>query len=292
MLRSGHSIRHQTRYRPLQRRSRGSFYSYFRAVLSFALLLVAAALLFLSKSDNQVLALWRGRLQDLTMPLLDVTNVPAGYVQRSIERLGGFYRTHEEMNRLRQENDRLRAIRWGIEELEQKNSRLKALLNSVDDPRHEFITGQIVSAGSSLFGSNAVVNLGRRNGVNDGYAVINADGLIGRTRDTSDGASRVLLLTDKTSRIPVFIGKDALKAVAIGDGGEQPLIDFLPPDAAVYEGDIVFTSGHGGDLPGGLPIGTIRKVGSELRVATRARLEGNEYVSVLLFEHKGFARGP
>jgi rod shape-determining protein MreC len=137
-----------------------------------------------------------------------------------------------------------------------------------------------------------LVNLGRQNGVDSGFAVINSEGFIGRTINTGNRTSRILLLTDTTSRVPVTVGKEALRAVAIGNGSMFPEIGFLSRSVSIYEGDLVFTSGHGGDLPKGLAIGVVKKIGDKYHIATRARHEGTDYVSILYFEQPGLARRP
>ena len=211
-------------------------------------------------------------------------------MQRSIDRLQDFYENNETLHQLRLENKRLRAVKWDIERLEQNNNKLKALLNSAKEPRLKFVSGRIISGNPGLFGQHMLVNVGRRNGVHAGFAVINADGFIGRTFETAGRTSRILLITDKSSRIPIKIGKQGIRGVATGTGSHSPKVDFLPHNSSIYEGDLVFTSGHGGDLPKGLRIGVIKKIGDKYHIALSAKNEGTEYVSILYFEQPGLAR--
>ena len=259
-------------------------------VLLFGFMLIAVVLLVLGKSDNRQLKNLRGKAVDITSPLLQLASVPASYIQRSIDRLQDFYEINEKLHQLRLENKRLRAIKWDIERLEQNNNKLKALLNSAKEPRLKFVSGRIISGNPGLFGQHMLVNVGRRNGIHAGYAVINADGFIGRTFETAGRTSRILLISDKASRIPVKIGKQGVRGVATGTGSPTPKIDFLPHNSPIYEGDLVFTSGHGGDLPKGLRIGVIKKIGKHYHIALSAKNEGTEYVSILYFEQPGLAR--
>ncbi len=258
-------------------------------VLLFGLVLIAMVLLVLGKSDNRQLKEWRGKAIDFTSPLLQLASVPASYIQRSIDRMRDFYENNDKLHQLRLENQRLRAVKWHVERLEQNNAKLKALLNSAKEPRLKFVSGRIISGNPGLFGQHMLVNVGRRNGVHAGYAVINADGFIGRTFETAGRTSRILLLTDKQSRIPIKIGKKAVRGVATGTGAASPKVDFLPHNASIYEGDLVFTSGHGGDLPKGLRIGVIKKIGKQYHIALSAENEGTEYVSILYFQQPGLA---
>ena len=200
-----------------------------------------------------------------------------------------FYQINEKLNQLQLENKRLRSIKWDIERLEQSNSKLRALLNSAKEQRLKFVSGRIISGNPGLFGQHMLVNVGRRNGIHAGYAVINADGFIGRTIETAGRTSRILLITDKSSHIPVKIGKRGVRAVAIGTGSRFPRVDFLPHNKSIYEGDLVFTSGHGGDLPRGLRIGVIKKIGDKYHIALSADNVGTEFVSILYCERPGIA---
>ncbi len=261
-------------------------------ILLFGLILLCIILLVLGKSQNPQLAGWRAKALDLTAPILEFSAVPAGYIQRSFERVRSFYDIHRKMSALEAENRRLRDIKWTARQLEHKNSELRALLNSAREPRLKFVTGQIISGNPGLFGQHMLLNVGRRNGVHAGFAVINAEGFIGRTVATGERTSRLLLLTDRSSRIPVAIGAEGIRGMAIGTGKGAPKIGFLPENAKIYEGDPVFTSGHGGDLPRGLRIGVVTKQGDGYHIALSARHTGTEYVSVLYFDAPGLAQKP
>lgn len=261
-------------------------------ILLFGLILLSIILLILGKGENRQLSVWRTKALDLTAPVLELVAIPAGYIQRSIGRLQGFYDINRKLSQLRLENQKLRSIKWKMGQLERNNNKLKALLNSAEVPRLKFVSGRIISGNPGLFGQHMLVNVGRRNGIDSGFAVINSEGFIGRTVETGGRTSRILLLTDTSSRIPISIGKEGVRGVAIGTGSAFPKIDFLPQNTKIYEGDFVFTSGHGGDLPKGLRIGVIKKIGNQYHIATSARNEGTEYVSVLYFEQPGLAQKP
>ena len=89
---------------------------------------------------------------------------------------------------------RLRGIQWNVDKLEQSNSKLKALLNSAQDAPLKFVSGRIIAGNPGLFGHHMLVNVGQRNGIHAGFAVINSAGFIGRTFETGARTSRILLL--------------------------------------------------------------------------------------------------
>jgi rod shape-determining protein MreC len=107
---------------------------------------------------------------------------------------------------------------------------------------------------------------------------------VGRIVGVAHGVSRVLLLTDVASRTPVLIDRTGARAILIGDGGANPRLAYLRGVEPVKAGDRVLSSGDGGVLPRGLPVGTA-VVG--LDGTWRVRLDADDapidYVRILKF---------
>ena len=256
----------------------------FGAVILFVMIFVSLSLLVLSRMHNPVVQSARGYMTDWLSPLLELASVPAGYVRRSYKRITTYSGTIEEVESLRRENQRLRQWEWRARRLEGKIAQLRGLLNAVDEPALRFATARVIADGRSPFVRSMLVNVGHQAGVQNGYAVINGLGLVGRTVDTGASVARILLLTDFSSRIPVLIGTRKIRAVLVGDNTPSPRLDFLPASAKIYDGEAVFTSGHGGQLPRGLRIGIVQKRNGVARVETRVKFKTLEYVSVLFFK--------
>jgi rod shape-determining protein MreC len=117
-----------------------------------------------------------------------------------------------------------------------------------------------------------------------GYAVINGDGLVGRTVDAGASVARVLLLNDLNSRIPVLVGPAGVRALASGDNSAELRLDFLPDGAQVYPGDEVYTSGSDGVFPRGLHVGVVTGSPGAFKVRPHAELSSLDVVSVLYFD--------
>src|SRR5438270_434891 len=96
---------------------------------------------------------------------------------------------------------------------------------------------------------------GAARGASDSVLAPVGDGLVGRVIGVTAGASRVLMLTDVASRTPVMIDRTNARAILTGDGGPNPRLDYLCGQDPVREGDRILTSGDGGIMPRGLPVG-------------------------------------
>jgi rod shape-determining protein MreC len=91
------------------------------------------------------------------------------------------------------------------------------------------------------------------------------------------------LLQDLNSRIPVAVEPSGTKAILTGDNSSQPRLEYLPPMATVNAGDRVVTSGDGGSLPPGLPVGTVVGEAGDFRVSLFSNYHRAEYARLLQY---------
>src|SRR5690606_13197264 len=117
--------------------------------------------------------------------------------------------------------------------LQAKIARYEALLNVQVDQSIEYVSGRVVSDSGGPFIDTVLVNVGSEKGARSGLAVIDSDGLVGRVVSTGPKASRVLLLTDLNSRIPVVVEPAQYKAILAGDNTSWPKLEYLAAQGAV-----------------------------------------------------------
>ncbi|MEE8634284.1 MAG: rod shape-determining protein MreC [Methyloceanibacter sp.] len=259
-------------------------------LLSFGLYFLCAVLLVLSRIGHGVIADTRDGLVDLSAPLLEAASLPAIEARRAMERVRSYTAAFDEIDRLKDENDELKQWEWRTKLLERKVAHLRSLLNAVEEPGLAFATGRVIADARGPFVRSALINLGRKDGLRIGYAVINGDGLVGRTVDAGGSVARVLLLSDLNSRIPVLVGPAGVRGLASGDNSSELQLDFLPDGAAVYAGDEVYTSGSDGTLPRGLKVGVVAGSAGALKVKPYAELNSLHAVSVLFFDTPALVR--
>jgi rod shape-determining protein MreC len=259
-------------------------------LLSFGLYFLCAVLLVLSRIGHGVIADTRDGLVDLSAPLLEAASLPAIEARRAMERVRSYTAAFDEIDRLKDENDEFKQWEWRTKLLERKVAHLRSLLNAVEEPGLAFATGRVIADARGPFVRSALINLGRKDGLRIGYAVINGDGLVGRTVDAGGSVARVLLLSDLNSRIPVLVGPAGVRGLASGDNSSELQLDFLPDGAAVYAGDEVYTSGSDGTLPRGLKVGVVAGSAGALKVKPYAGLNSLHAVSVLFFDTPALVR--
>ncbi len=252
-------------------------------VFLIILIFLAVVILFLGRADSKALDSLRTNAAEALSGVFSVFSSPVGSVMSGVDGVRNFFLVHEDNERLRVENARLMQWKALAEKLQDRVASYEALLKVEPDPRIGFVTARAVSDGGSPFVRTLIVNAGSAQGVAKGQAVINDRGLVGWVVGAGEGASRILLATDLNSRIPVKIGPEGQRAIMIGDNSATPRLEFLITTGAVEPGDTVMTSGDGGVLPPGLPIGQIegRDATGAYRVAWTAGDGPIDFVRIL-----------
>ena len=225
---------------------------------AFLFLVVAAfALMLLGKADTVLVERARTAVTDAVAPLLELVARPVGTLGDMIDGIEAMTDLRAENEALTRENDRLRNWQTVARRLEAENAALRELTKMMPDSGLRFVTARVIGDPGGAFARSVLVNAGARDGVEKGQAAITSVGLAGRVAQVGVRSSRILLLTDINSRIPVLVGAGRDRAILAGDNTNQPKLLYLAPSIEVNPGDHVVTSGHGGVFPPGLPVGVV-----------------------------------
>jgi rod shape-determining protein MreC len=158
------------------------------------------------------------------------------------------------------------------------------LLNAVPDPALNSVTARVIGRATRPFLDTMILDAGKSAGVKPGEAVVDPRGMIGRIFLTGERTSWVILLTDLNSRIPVTIEPGNIQAIMAGDNSPTPVLETLAGNKPLKQGDQVTTSGDGGLLPPGLPVGVLISAGGKFRVALLADASTSNDVRILDFK--------
>ena len=253
-----------------------------------ALIAATFALMMLGKADVVVLERIRTVAADAVTPILDALSRPAATISELAERVHEIAAVDAENVRLRAENERLLNWQHVARELAAENTQLKSLLNMAAPPAQTFMTARVVADAGGAFVRSVLVNAGERDGIKKGEVAITGDGLVGRVITVGERSSRVLLLTDLNSRIPVELENSREQAVLAGDNTDLPQLVHLAERVPVTVGDRVVTSGRAGAFPPGLPVGVVTSVNeSDIRVQPYISWSRLEFVRVVDFGTNG-----
>jgi rod shape-determining protein MreC len=193
-----------------------------------------------------------------------------------------YARIMEQNQQLRRELQQMRAWREAALQLEQRNAELLDLNQVRLDPQLTHVTGVVMADSGSPFRKSVLLNVGARDGVVDGWAVMDGLGLAGRISGVGNRTSRVVLLTDSASRVPVVVQPSGQRAMLSGDNSAFPLLDFVEDPDDLRPGDRVVSSDDGGVFPAGLLVGEVVMTRDRrLRVRLAADYGRLEFLRVL-----------
>lgn len=267
-----------------------------RFVRRFAFLLAlvsAAGLVVVNSTDAPWAREVRTVVNDAVAPVVDGISVPVRAVARWIDAIGERDEVGREVVRLREEVVGLRLRAMEADRLALENERLRALLNARPRVQGRHVGAQVIADPGGPYVRTLLVDVGRNQGVRRGMAVVAPSGLVGRIVAVGTGTSRVLLVSDLNSRIPVMLKRNEERGILAGANTDRPRLVFVRRKIVVREGDEIVTSGFGGVLPPGLPIGTVSRIESGSFVV-RPSVDWNRLsrVWVVDYEAPGLVRSP
>ncbi len=145
--------------------------------------------------------------------------------------------------------------------LKEENQQLKALLASAHQNEGQAKAASIMAVYANNTRQMFIMNKGKRDGIDIGWPVIDAKGVVGQVVDVGYATSTVLMISDAKSAISVVNNKTGQRAILVGKNDiSQLMLLNLPQTADISPGDLLVTSGLGGRYPAGLPVGRVQHV--------------------------------
>lgn len=242
-----------------------------------SILLLFLSLLHLQTANQTRITMW-----SMFSPFLKTVSKPFVVVGSIAGNVTSYQKLQADYKLLKEENDRLMAWYQTSQLLMAENQSLKSLLNVRSLSDHTFITARILVDPSSPYVQSVLLDAGRDDDVEVGQAVISQSGLIGRIVDVQDAISRVLLLSDINSRVPVMVEGTSQRSVMVGRNYDMPQLEYIPETVTLEKNMKIVTSGDGGVFPMGLPIGEIYSIdGDGIFVSLAAKPSTSHFVRIL-----------
>jgi rod shape-determining protein MreC len=245
---------------------------------------LSVVIVLLGRAQSSLFDGARARMTDWMAPSLEAVRTPIDGMTRWVGSLGNIFVVYSENLKLKEENARLRQWQNAAMVLDNRVKRYQMLLKAVPDPALSSVLARVIGRANRPFLETMVLNAGKASGIKPGQAVVDARGLIGRIYLTGQHTSWVILLTDLNSRIPVSIVPGNVQAMMTGDNTRSPILDTLSQNVKIKAGDQIISSGDGGLVPPGLPIGTVVSTGNGFRVALLADAAASQDVEILDFK--------
>lgn len=230
------------------------------------LILLSVVLIIFSKVNISHVEQTRQAVYFIATPMIYVIEKPVNFSLKFIKSIKISLTLSEENKKLKAENLFFKKRYLESLNIKSENDELKKLLNfATTSENFEYKTAYIKGNVAGYDSNNIILLSGEEEDFKQGYAVSGYNGMIGRVFSVSERKSRIILITDLNSKIPVIIvGKNKRnKAILSGNNSKHPEIVYLTENHGIQKGDKVFTSGDGGVLPSGLYIGDVISVNEE-----------------------------
>ncbi|MFY2509747.1 rod shape-determining protein MreC [Vibrio pectenicida] len=220
---------------------------FFAVIMSASLMLVDSRL----GAFSQV----RYLLNSMVAPIQYLADVPRIMFDDAYERFNIRKDFMESNYKLKREILRLKNDMLLLDQYREENQRLRKLLGSSFVRGERKVVTEVMAVDTSPYRQQVVIDKGKIDGVYVGQPVANEKGIVGQVTFVSAHNSRVLLLTDNQSAIPVQVIRNDIRVIASGNGSIDRInLDHIPISLDIEEGDLLVTSGLGGVYPEGYPV--------------------------------------
>ena len=222
------------------------------------LIFLTFLILFLEKFNLKPIDYIKISLREVAYRSTFIVSIPENFIKKTYIATKKHFKVYEENEILREKLNFELSKNYNSEYILEENKRLKSTIEELDTVSSEII-GKVLVDKKSPFLKSVIVNRGSKDGIELGMAVMDKSYLIGKVVEVSFTSSRVLLLSDLNSKVPVDIMPNNIQSILSGTGEDNGIIQYSRQQELIENDAIVFTSGAGGLFKSGIPIGTIFK---------------------------------
>ncbi len=229
-----------------------------------ALILFSIFIIVLGKYNFKGINFLKLSIKEVVYRTTFIVSVPENFVISSYQTINDHFSLYSNYKNLKKDYESLKATKLNADFLKSENEALKSKIDDVSTQSSELLAKVIIDK-KSPFLRSVIVNRGSKDNVILGMAVLDGKFLVGKVVEVNYSTSRVLLLSDLNSKIPVSIEPNGVQSILSGSGSKFGEIQYIKEDYQLDSDFEIFTSGSGGIFRSGIPIGkTILNAGSGL----------------------------
>ena len=222
-----------------------------------ALLFFSILLIVLSKFNFTAINYLKLGINEVVFRTSFIVSLPEKYISYSYHAIEEHIDLYKDYNLKKEELKKIKSEKYNVNFLEAENKRLKKVLEDISSSSEEIIAKVIIDK-QSPFLRSIIINKGSKNEIKKGMAVLSDSYLVGKVIEVNFMTSRVLLLSDLNSKIPVTIEPGGIQSILSGNGVSDGVIQYTKGKMPINGEGVVYTSGTGGLLKSGIPIGKIK----------------------------------
>ena len=219
-----------------------------------ALIFFSIFIIVLGKYNFKGINFLKLSLKELVYRTTFIVSVPENFVISSYQTIRDHIYLYSNYENLKKDYESLKATKLNTDFLKSENEALKSKINDVSTQSSELLAKVIIDK-KSPFLRSVIVNRGSKDNVILGMAVLDEKFLVGKVVEVNYSTSRVLLLSDLNSKIPVSIEPNGVQSILSGSGSSFGEIQYIKENYELENDSEIFTSGSGGIFRSGIPIG-------------------------------------
>ena len=223
-----------------------------------ALILLTIIILILGKFNFKAVDYLKVSLKEVAYRSSFIVSIPENLVKNFYEKTQDHFSVYNENIQLKKDLKDQVSKNYNVEFILAENERLKKTIDDLDYFSDEILAKVLIDK-QSPFLKSIILNKGSKDKVLIGMAVLDDNYLVGKVVDVTYSTSRVLLLSDLNSKIPVDIMPENIRSIISGTGEDYGVIQYLKNENIIENDSKVFTSGAGNIFKSGIPIGKIVK---------------------------------
>lgn len=256
----------------------------FRLVTAIFIIIVSICIMHFSNTIHV-----KAIILENTGQILETSLSVLNYISNAYTNLLQYFKS---LDQLKQDNAELNSRISYLQDVEQKlvilnaeNQRLKNFISFSGETLHNSITARLLSISSTPYNKLGIISAGFNQGIEKNNVVYDNHGLIGRVIEVSNNYSKILLLADSNSKIPVISSISQERAILVGVGSDNYAVKplYLNENTQVQPGEIFVTSGDGQYYPYGIAVAKVTAINNgDIHLTLCSNLNRVEFVKVKL----------
>jgi len=228
-----------------------------------ALIIFSVVLIVLSRINFPAINYLKIGLNEVVYRVSFIVSLPEQQLNRSLIAINNHLNLYNDHDQLKEKFKSLRGKELDNEYLKFENERLRKIIDEYIINTDELVAKVLLDK-ESPFLRSIILNKGSKDKIRIGMAVLDGPYLVGKVVEVNYATSRVLLISDLNSKIPVILEPGDIQSIMSGSGKNKGQIQYFKTENTLNEKKIVFTSGSGGIFKSGIPIGEINS-GEEIK---------------------------
>jgi len=216
-------------------------------------------IIVLSSFDLKAVRFTKSIIKEIVYRSSFIVSIPENFIISTYLNLSEYTNYYKEFTKTKEELDNLKSENISTKIIKSENEELKSLIDGYSFTSNKILAKVIVDH-ENPFLRSIVINKGSKEKIKIGTNIYDRSYLVGRVIEVNYTTSRVLLLTDLNSNIPISITPGNTQAIVAGNGNKRGQIKYIKNDLInkIEKQSIAYTSGTGSIFKSGIPVGIVR----------------------------------